>query len=68
MLSAAWGIRHPRPRRKNLSPKELFEDGSGRLRKYSKVRAKIAYRLDHEFGVSRAEIALQLRVCSSTIA
>jgi len=39
-----------------------------RTRKYSGVRAKIAYYLSHEFGVSRAEIARQLGVCTSAIA
>ena len=39
-----------------------------RIRKYSRVRAKISYYLSHEFGVSRAEIARQLGVCTSAIA
>jgi len=39
-----------------------------RTRKYSRVRGKIAYHLSHEFGVSRAEIARQLGVCTSAIA
>ena len=39
-----------------------------RTRKYSGVRAKIAYHLSHEFGISRAEIARQLGVCTSAIA
>jgi hypothetical protein len=39
-----------------------------RTRKFSRVRAKIAYHLSHEFGVSRAEIARQLGVCTSAIA
>ena len=39
-----------------------------RTRKYSRLRAKIAYYLSHEFGVSRAEIARQLGVCTSAIA
>jgi REP-associated tyrosine transposase len=39
-----------------------------RTRKFSRVRAKIAYYLSHEFGVSRAEIARQLGVCTSAIA
>ena len=39
-----------------------------RTRKYSRVRAKISYYLSHEFGVSRAEIARQLGVCTSAIA
>jgi len=38
-----------------------------RTRKYSRVRAKIAYHLSHEFGISRAEIARQLGVCTSAI-
>jgi predicted transcriptional regulator len=39
-----------------------------RTRKYSQVRAKIAYHLSHEYGISRAEIARQLGVCTSAIA
>ena len=39
-----------------------------RTRKYSRSRAKIAYHLSHEFGVSRAEIARQMGVCTSAIA
>jgi REP element-mobilizing transposase RayT len=39
-----------------------------RTRKCSQSRAKIAYRLCHEFGVSQAEIARQLGVCTSAIA
>jgi len=39
-----------------------------RTRKYSGVRAKIAYHLSHEFGISRAEIARQMGVCTSAIA
>jgi hypothetical protein len=39
-----------------------------RTRKYSEVRAKIAYHLSHELGVSRAEIARQLGVCTSAVA
>jgi len=39
-----------------------------RTRKYSRVRAKISSHLCHEFGVSRAEIARQLGVCTSAIA
>ncbi len=39
-----------------------------RTRKYSGVRAKIASYLSHEFGVSRAEIARQMGVCTSAIA
>ena len=39
-----------------------------RTREYSGVRAKIAYHLSHEFGISRAEIARQLGVCTSAIA
>jgi len=40
----------------------------GRTRKISSVRAKISYHLSHEFGISRAEIARQLGVCTSAIA
>ena len=40
----------------------------GRTRKLSRVRAKIAQYLSHEFGVSRAEIARHLGVCTSAIA
>ncbi len=39
-----------------------------RTRKYSRVRAKIACHLSHELGISRAEIARQLGVCTSAIA
>ena len=39
-----------------------------RTRKYARVRAKISYHLSHEFGVSQAEIARQLGVCTSVIA
>jgi hypothetical protein len=39
-----------------------------RSRKFSRARAKIAYHLSHEFGISRAEIARQLGVCTSAIA
>jgi len=39
-----------------------------RTRKYSRVRAKIGYHLSHEFGISRAEIARQMGVCTSAIA
>ena len=39
-----------------------------RTRKFSRVRAKIAYHLSHEFGISRAEIARQSGVCTSAIA
>jgi REP element-mobilizing transposase RayT len=39
-----------------------------RTRKYSRVRAKISHHLSHEFGVSQAEIARQLGVCTSAIA
>jgi REP element-mobilizing transposase RayT len=39
-----------------------------RTRKYSRLRAKIAYYLSHEFGISRAEIARLLGVCTSAIA
>jgi hypothetical protein len=39
-----------------------------RTRKYAGVRAKIAYYLSQELGVSRAEIARQMGVCTSAIA
>jgi DNA-binding transcriptional regulator YiaG len=39
-----------------------------RTRKLSGVRGKISYHLRQEFGVSRAEIARQLGVCTSAIA
>jgi len=39
-----------------------------RTRKVSTARAKISYHLSHEFGVSKAEIARQLGVCTSAIA
>ena len=38
-----------------------------RTRKFSRARAKIAYHLSHELGISRAEIARQLGVCTSAI-
>jgi len=38
-----------------------------RTRKLSRVRAKVSYHLSHEIGVSRAEIARQLGVCTSAI-
>ena len=38
-----------------------------RTRKFSRARAKIAYRLIHELGISRAEIARQLEICTSVI-
>jgi len=40
----------------------------GRTRQISRVRATISYRLSHEFGLSRAEIARHLGVCTSAIA
>jgi transposase-like protein len=39
-----------------------------RTKKYSRVRAKVASYLSHEFGVSKAEIARQMGVCTSAIA
>ena len=39
-----------------------------RTRKVSRVRAKIAYYLSHEFGISRVEIARQMGVCTLAIA
>jgi hypothetical protein len=39
-----------------------------RSRKFSRARAKISHYLSHEFGVSKAEIARQLGVCTSAIA
>jgi biotin operon repressor len=39
-----------------------------RTRKVSTARAKISYHLNHELGVSRAEIARQLGVGTSAIA
>ena len=39
-----------------------------RTRRYSGVRAKIAYFLSDEFGISGADIARQLGVCTSAIA
>jgi putative transposase len=39
-----------------------------RTRKYSRARAKISNHLSREFGVSQAEIARQLGVCTSAIA
>ena len=57
---------------KEICRKEGIEEQELRMgvrtRKYSRVRAKISYRLIHEFGVSQAEIARQLGVCTSAIA
>jgi chromosomal replication initiation ATPase DnaA len=39
-----------------------------RNRKVSQVRAKVAYRLNHELGIPKAEIARHLGVCTSAIA
>jgi DNA-binding Lrp family transcriptional regulator len=39
----------------------------GQRRKVSKVRSQIAYYLSHELGISMAEIARNLGVCSSAI-
>ncbi|NWF92440.1 MAG: hypothetical protein HXY46_05955 [Syntrophaceae bacterium] len=39
-----------------------------RTRKFSRVRVKVAYHLNHEYGISRAEVARQLGVCTSAIA
>jgi putative transposase len=39
-----------------------------RTRKHSRVRAKISHHLTHAFGVSQAEIARQMGVCTSAIA
>jgi REP element-mobilizing transposase RayT/transposase-like protein len=39
-----------------------------RTRRYSRVRAKISHHLSHEIGVSQAEIARQLGVCTSAVA
>ena len=38
-----------------------------RTSKFSRVRTKIAYHLSHELGISRAEIARQMGVCTSAI-
>ncbi len=53
-------------REEGISEKELRM--GARTRKFSKARAKISHYLSHEFGVSRAEIARQLGVCTSAIA
>jgi hypothetical protein len=57
---------------KKICRKEGVEEQEMRMgvrtRKYSMVRAKISYHLSHEFGVSQAEIARQLGVCTSAIA
>ena len=53
---------------KEICRKEGVGEKELRTRKYSKVRAKISYFLSQEFGVSRAEIARQLGVCTSAIA
>jgi putative transposase len=52
-------------RKEEVSEQELWM--GVRTRKYSRVRAKISYYLNQEFGVSRAEIARQLGVCTSAI-
>ncbi len=39
-----------------------------RNRKISQVRAEVAYRLNHELGIPKAEIARHLGVCTSAIA
>ncbi len=57
---------------KEICRKEGVEEQGMRMgartRKYSRVRAKISYHLSHELGVSQAEIARQLGVCTSAIA
>lgn len=40
----------------------------GQTRKISKVRAKVSFELSHKFGVSMAEIARHLGVCTSAVA
>ena len=56
----------------DICKKEKIDDLEIRVgvktRKCSQVRAQIAYCLSHEFGVSQAEIARQLGVCTSAIA
>jgi putative transposase len=56
---------------KEICRKERVEEPQMRMgvrtRKYSSVRGKISYHLSHEFGVSQAEIARQLGVCTSPI-
>ena len=39
-----------------------------RIREVSTTRAKISYYLSHEFKVSKAEMARQLGVCTSSFA
>jgi transposase-like protein len=57
---------------KQICRKEGIEEQEIRMgvrtRKHSSVRAKISYHLSHEYGVSQAEIARQLGVCTSAIA
>jgi len=53
-------------REEGITEKELRM--GARTREVSTVRAKISHYLSHEFGVSRAEIARQLGVCTSAIA
>ena len=56
-------------RKGGMVPGFAFEVRRGvRTRNISVVRAKISYHLDHDLGVSRAEIARQLGVCTSAIA
>lgn len=47
--------------------KEQEIKNGGRSKKASTVRAKIAHLLNHEFGISAAEIARNLGVCTSAI-
>jgi REP element-mobilizing transposase RayT len=57
---------------KEICRKEGVEEQEMRMgvrtRRYSRVRAKISHHLNQEFGVSQAEIARQLGVCTSAIA
>jgi len=53
-------------RREGVAERELLL--GVRTRKISGARAKIAYHQSHELGISRAEIARQLGVCTSAIA
>ena len=57
---------------KEMCEKEEIGEGElrlgGQARRVSRVRAKIAWRLNREYGIPLAEIALDLGVCTSAIA
>jgi putative transposase len=57
---------------KELCKKEGIEEeelrNGGKRRKVSEVRARISFRLSHEMGISFAEIARHVGVCTSAVA